>query len=1018
MLIVLALFLCTISAHAYADEKEKIVTIYSSKSGYMSERQPDKSFKSYGNEKAALMYYRHNGDVNENGAIQYEWFDISCIPKDAKIISARLYKYHDSSEIRRDWNYNMEPKSVLNSQRVELAKLKEDFNEDETFKGKGKYKKHIKLGKIDSVSSDSSDNELEYEVANVVQEWLNTEDNHGFAFLGNYNTGGDSTNYYFKNAPKDKKPKLVVVFKSNSDGTCGDNQYPADDEDNAGNNSKNTTLKCGNGLIEGNELCDDADKNGKTGFCNAECNGKVSDMQEIKCGNSITEPGEECDDGNANDNDMCANDCMMTYCGDGKVQEPNSYNITEKCDSDTIPCLVDDKTGTQTCNVGCSAYGSCQMGEHCGDGIKNANETCDDGINNGKEGFCNSQCSGKVSTTPSEQCGNLKLEPGEECDDGNMLNSDGCSASCKKETSESKIYVISYVGDIDGAVSETWYPFFSNITEFYETNKIPVSFSFFPGTIVKEPYFEQIFARMYRSSYIELIQKGYMGDAKEMEMDKLSLEEQKEIIKKGQDTFRERMQEITGLDTILMPVTYDQIHGRFTTVTRKAIEELGFKVYFDVFVEEDLLPVESTPKIDVIQYGVSVTVLGNVGKESQFKTKDAIIKEIKEFDRKDVPMMRYKGSKVVPLWLHHEDFESADEKLDMDKWNTYTSTILELKKDAKIVFITPKELYLLRHEEVDTGKNETGTNKTESNVTISDITICTWKNCEKGAVSVSVDDYYTSCMSKLEAHGYRGTYFLSNTNNYTSLMWGQFNDAFNRGHEIGTHTQEHWCIDIGYELYKNSMDNNINDITAHTDIKKEDLITHDYPCGFVTQGIMDLISSNWNFLSARGYNFNIPEDKTPENFFNLKSFNSHGYPGGALEPPNYFETVDRAESQGRWLNLVFHNECSDDGVIDYLPTKSIWVDTIGNVVKYIRLRDSAKISDYKKEGNTITFKVKAESSKPYYKQDLTLKVKAEKKPLNVEINGKPVYYSWSEEKERYIMFDVSFPIDDEIKITT
>ncbi|MEQ1848962.1 MAG: DUF4215 domain-containing protein, partial [Candidatus Peribacteraceae bacterium] len=50
------------------------------------------------------------------------------------------------------------------------------------------------------------------------------------------------------------------------------------------------------------------------------------------CGNMVTENGEQCDDGNQNNNDQCSNQCRLTVCGDGSVQNPNGNGQNEQCD--------------------------------------------------------------------------------------------------------------------------------------------------------------------------------------------------------------------------------------------------------------------------------------------------------------------------------------------------------------------------------------------------------------------------------------------------------------------------------------------------------------------------------------------------------------------------------------------------------------------------------------------------------------------------------------------------------------
>ncbi|MFA5019704.1 MAG: polysaccharide deacetylase family protein [Candidatus Pacearchaeota archaeon] len=724
-------------------------------------------------------------------------------------------------------------------------------------------------------------------------------------------------------------------------------------------------------------------------------------------------------------------------------------------------------------------------------------------------------------------------------------------------TINKKVYIVPYMGDIDGSVSEDWFYFYHNITYFFESNKIPAGISFYPGSIVNDSDFMEPFLEMYNNKYIELIQKGYLGDDLEMEMDKLLPKQQKEIIKSGQDAFKLRLREVS-ISNPNMPTAYNQIHGKFTEDTRKVAEELGLKQYFDVFVEAGLPPVNSTPEFNVIQYGISFTTNGDAGKDTKFKTQGDIFNEINNFDSDYVPLTKIDGILVIPLWVHQQDFESEENKINSEKWLVYTNTLKKLKKEENVTFLLPKEVYSLTNNEHNqppanfstqiceyanyakaTSENagsyaryaagppdatkpgcregqwsgygyswtpsnwnvianltlsyekpvylnnvtilgdydmcfrniwgrNSATNETRNLLTgnfkkctlfknvnhsfladtiiietcgwgwtatdavqicgksdgssvINDVEICDWKNCKKGAVSVSIDDYYKSCIDELDSHGYKGTYFLTNTDKYLFGRWIFYNSIFKRGHELGTHTENHLCSQVSDKAYIADMERNIQQIVAHTLAERSDIITHAYPCGYTNANIQNIMKSNWNFLSARGYNYNELENNYPSNFFDLKSFNSHGYPGNELEPPDYFTVIDKAEKEGKWANLVFHNECNDGGVIDYLHLKNVWVDTIGNVVRYIHLKNNSTISNYNENANTISFTINTPSimKSKIYKQDLTLKVHTNNKIASrVKIGGSYARFTNIKiNNENYAVFDVPFPIQHTVTIT-
>lgn len=155
---------------------------------------------------------------------------------------------------------------------------------------------------------------------------------------------------------------------------------------------------CGDGLIEGDEVCDGgskpcADISSSTpegnAYCENDCTAwdtsKCSSESSSVCGNGIKESGEECDDGNKSSGDGCDSDCNIEASG------------------------------------------------NCGNGIKEAGEECDDGNTTSGDG-CDKNCQDE-STSGTGICGNGVKETGEECDDGNTTPNDGCDQFCKSESS-------------------------------------------------------------------------------------------------------------------------------------------------------------------------------------------------------------------------------------------------------------------------------------------------------------------------------------------------------------------------------------------------------------------------------------------------------------------------------------------------------------------------------------------------------------------------------------------------------
>jgi hypothetical protein len=267
---------------------------------------------------------------------------------------------------------------------------------------------------------------------------------------------------------------------------------------------------------------------------------------------------------------------------------------------------------------------------------------------------------------------------------------------------DEKIYVMPYIGDIDGSISEDWYYFLGYVTRFYNEERIPVAFSFYPTTMSDDPRFIDAFLKMYNSNYIELMQKEFIEGDLEISIERLDPEKvinlRRDIVIEEKEHYRRTMENL-GIKNVKMPISYTQLGGRITVSDRKALEEAGIKVYFDVYYNDEIGPIDSTQTYDVIQYGVSFTRDGGAGPETEFRSVEEVISALGNYNREDVKMIKINGVKVIPLWLHQQDFESKNgyNKLDHQKWQIYTETLLRLKQDPNVTFITPSMMYNLRH---------------------------------------------------------------------------------------------------------------------------------------------------------------------------------------------------------------------------------------------------------------------------------------------------------------------------------
>ncbi|MEZ4426127.1 MAG: DUF4215 domain-containing protein [Nannocystaceae bacterium] len=160
---------------------------------------------------------------------------------------------------------------------------------------------------------------------------------------------------------------------------------------------------CGDGVVEGDEECDDGPANDDAGGCTTAC-------VAATCGDGLVYADvEECDDGDANDDaGGCTTACLVAACGDGLV-----YEGVEECDDG------DDNADNAACTSGCQAAA-------CGDGlVYEGIEECDEGDANDDASACTTACLTAV-------CGDGLLYEGvEKCDDGNDIDDDECSNACE-----------------------------------------------------------------------------------------------------------------------------------------------------------------------------------------------------------------------------------------------------------------------------------------------------------------------------------------------------------------------------------------------------------------------------------------------------------------------------------------------------------------------------------------------------------------------------------------------------------
>ncbi len=260
-------------------------------------------------------------------------------------------------------------------------------------------------------------------------------------------------------------------------GTITDSGESDAGTEDAGETDLGTEPECGNGVLEGDEVCDGAELDGATCSsegatggtlaCNASCDG-FDTSACTTCGDGLVEGDEVCDgdelngatctdEGFDSGDISCAADCTLDTsacsfdtCGDGVIQG------NESCDGDELGAGTCMSEGFEGGTIACA--GNCTYDTtacfRCGDMVLNGTEACDGPelggetcISQGFEGGtlgCATDCT--LDVVACYTCGDDLAEGPEECDGADLSGETcmtqgfaggtlACGAACTLDTS-------------------------------------------------------------------------------------------------------------------------------------------------------------------------------------------------------------------------------------------------------------------------------------------------------------------------------------------------------------------------------------------------------------------------------------------------------------------------------------------------------------------------------------------------------------------------------------------------------
>jgi hypothetical protein len=231
----------------------------------------------------------------------------------------------------------------------------------------------------------------------------------------------------------------------------------------------------------------------------------------------------------------------------------------------------------------------------------------------------------------------------------------------------------------------------------------------------------------------------------------------------------------------------------------------------------------------------------------------------------------------------------------------------------------------------------------------------TWGNFCQGAFSYTFDDNCPNQEKLAEplfnAKGFHMTLFIVTGSSKFPASWDALRKSFANGHEIASHSVTH-SVPMGASELGPSQK------TIRDSVPGEMCVTLAYPnCSYLSETEVKKY-----YIAARVCDDKIV-DSTPSNFSQISSFmNLTGI-------STIKAKAEEAASKHGWCVALNHGVQSDyaaviptadiEGSLDYLDKNrsKIWVETFGNVARYIKERNAAKITVKSSSDASITIQV-------------------------------------------------------------
>ncbi len=298
--------------------------------------------------------------------------------------------------------------------------------------------------------------------------------------------------------------------------------------------------------------------------------------------------------------------------------------------------------------------------------------------------------------------------------------------------------------------------------------------------------------------------------------------------------------------------------------------------------------------------------------------------------------------------------------------------------------------------------------------------IGTWEGFRPAAISYTFDDdcpnQYNEAVPMFHNAGLKMTLFTVTSWEGT---WPKITNAAAWGDEIASHTVTHADLvsQVTPAQLTNEEANSQSIINSYvTNVTHQLCLTIAYPnCSVPSESV-----TAQYYIAARVCSGSLVPS-TPPDFMQISSYilgNTGPYTTGA----SINSLADNAVAAGRWCVYLTHAIDGDSGYsplsstalqasVNYTSTNQskFWVETFGNVVRYIKERNASSVAETANTGSRITVQVTNNLDNSIYNYPITLR-----RPLPsnwpaaaITQNGQPINAQLvAISSTNYVMFDV------------